>query len=494
MICVCIGRSQHAEMIADHHAVVSQGAQLVELRLDYLAEPNDFRRVLSERAGPAIVTCRRQEDGGKWCGSENDRLDLIRSVLEEGVEFVDLEIDVADSIPRVGATKRIVSYHDFAGTPEDIEQLHAKMVSLDADIVKLATKANSTHDNCRMLRLIRQSSVPTVGLCMGDIGSPTRVLSTKFGAPFTFASLSESERVAPGQFTYREMVALFDADNIQHSTPVYGVIADPVGHSLSPQIHNASLRHLGIESVYLPIRVPPQDLSTFIQDCVEMGVSGLSVTIPHKETVLPLCTQPDEQVRGIGATNTLVFRDGEIFAHNTDCSAALGSLEESLGIEQTSSDCLEGKTALLLGGGGVAKAIAFGLRQRGAKVVVAARTPSKVASLRETLGCEIVSWDQRHSVDAEILMNCSPIGMSPNVNATPYESNYLRSNMVVFDTIYNPEETQLILDARAAKCSVVTGLEMFVRQAAIQFKLFTGKEAPADVMRRVLKESLEEGV
>ena len=479
-------------MIAEHRHLVDKGVQLVELRLDYIARTVNLKRLISDRPGPVIVTCRRKEDGGNWEGTEEDRVTLLRSAIAEGVEYVDLESDIAASIPRFGKTKRLVSYHNFEETPDNLHEIHAEMSAMDADVVKLATMANSTHDNARMLSLIANSDTETVGLCMGEIGSPTRLLGPKFGAPFTYASFSESKRVAPGQFSYRELTGIFDAEKVGKSTRVFGVIADPVGHSLSPHIHNASLQHLQLDCIYLPIRVPATDLKTFIGDCVAMGICGLSVTIPHKETVLPLTTHPDVQVQGIGATNTLVFDSGEIHAHNTDCSAALGSLEETLGITKTTDDCLADKTAMLLGGGGVAKAIAFGLRQRGAKVIVAARTPSKATSLKENLGCEIVPWDQRHETQTDILVNCTPIGMSPNVDASPFEAKHLKSSMIVFDTIYNPEETQLIQDAQLAHCAVVTGLDMFVRQAALQFELFTGREAPTDVMRRVLKDQLGE--
>ncbi|MEX0867208.1 MAG: type I 3-dehydroquinate dehydratase, partial [Pirellulales bacterium] len=168
MICVSIGRSRHRHMIAEHRHLVEQGARLVELRLDYLSGEVQLKRLLDNRPCPVIVTCRRERDGGKWTGSEDERVLLLRTAIAEGVEYVDLEDEIAADIPRFGKTKRIVSLHDFRKTPDDLSAIHDRLASKDADIVKLATMANSPHDSLRMLRLIKTSDLPTVGMCMGE--------------------------------------------------------------------------------------------------------------------------------------------------------------------------------------------------------------------------------------------------------------------------------------------------------------------------------------
>ena len=175
-------------MIAEHQHLVGQGAELVELRLDYLAGDIRFRELLENRPGPVIVTCRRDSDGGKFSGSEESRLSILRMAVAEGVEYIDIEEDVADQIPRFGNTKRIVSLHDFRKTPSDLTEIHARMSTLDADIIKLATLANTPADNIRMLDMVKKAKIPTVGICMGEIGTPSRVLAGKFGAPFTYAT------------------------------------------------------------------------------------------------------------------------------------------------------------------------------------------------------------------------------------------------------------------------------------------------------------------
>ncbi len=490
MICVSIGCESQERMMAEHRRMVQGGARLVELRVDYLRGEVDMERLLANRPGPVIVTCRRQEEGGRFAGEEEARLAMLRAAIEAGADYVDLEEDTARRIARRGATKRIVSYHDFQRTPHELEAMHARLAALDADVVKLCTMANQPADNLRMLRLVRGSATPTVGFCMGEIGAPTRLLCGKFGSPWSYASLQDGGSVAPGQFAYQQMKELFRYEEINADTQFYGVIADPVGHSLSPLIHNTAFREMKMNCVYLPIRVARDHLAEFLDTAWELGICGLSVTIPHKEAVIPLLDEVDEAVRGIGAANTVVFARGRRVGRNSDYAAAMGSLEAALGVSFRGKETLAGRTALVLGAGGVGRAITFGLVERGAHVVLCDGEPSRAVRLAEEFRCQAVDWAERHTTAADIVVNCTPIGMYPKVDATPFDKQSFRSSMVAFDAVYNPEETRFIQDARAAGCTCITGVDMFVRQAAMQFKWFTGQEAPAEVMRETMKRAM----
>lgn len=487
MICVSIGRGRHRHMIAEHRHLVEQGAKLVELRLDYIQSRVNLKRLLQDRPSPVIVTCRRERDGGKFTGSNDARLLLLRTAIAEGADYVDLEEDVAKEIPRFGATKRVISYHNFRKTPDNLQEIHQRLASFDADIVKLSTMANQPHDNLRMLDLVEQSDAPTVGICMGDIGTPSRILTGRVGAPFTYATFHQERTLAPGQLSFQHMTEIYRYDRITRDTAIYGVIADPVGHSLSPQILNTALGDAGMDAVYLPFRVPREYLDQFMDDAPTLGVRGLSVTIPHKETIARRLTKIDPAVKGIEAVNTAIFDGGEILGYNTDYKAAMDSLESALGTVGAQPSPLARKTVLLLGAGGVAKAIAYGLARRGARVTVASRTRLRADALAAKHDAEAVDWDERHRTHTDILINCTPVGMHPKVDETPYEKRSLRAGMLVFDTVYNPESTLLVKEARERHCRVITGVEMFVRQAWLQFKLFTGRDANPELMREVLK-------
>jgi 3-dehydroquinate dehydratase/shikimate dehydrogenase len=285
------------------------------------------------------------------------------------------------------------------------------------------------------------------------------------------------------------MREMYRYDSITPATRIYGVVADPVAHSLSPVVHNAALTAAGIDAVYLPFRVPAEQIDEFISGASRWPLAGVSVTIPHKEAVLRHATRVDDLVKSIGAANTLSFAADGISASNTDATAAVESLMSALqGEEPSSGGAANGlKTALVLGAGGAARAVSFGLKQRGIEVTLASRTLERAKKIAAEVGCKAVDWAARHRMPYDCVVNATPVGMHPNVDESPYEKEHLRPYMVVFDTVYNPENTLLIKEARSVGCRIVTGVDMFVRQAAIQFRIWHGTEPPAQVMRDALK-------
>lgn len=476
-------------MIAEHQFLVEQGAELVELRLDYITRAVNLKRLVGDRPGPVVLTARRKEDGGRWEKSEQERLMLLRSAIATGVEYVDIEADVAAQIPRYGSTKRIISYHDFTGTPDELDEIHAAMAEEDADIVKIATMANTFSDNVRMIRLVEKAKIPTIGICMGEMGMITRILSNRVGSPFTYATFSADKKLAPGQINWKEMNNVYHYESINPQTSLFGVIADPVGHSYSPLIHNSAFIDAGLNARYLPLRVPKDDLQTFMQCCQSIGIEGISITIPHKESALDYCTQAEASATGIGAINTMIFNNEERLGYNTDYRAAMDCIEETFSLERGQENSMQGKVALVLGAGGVSRAIAWGLRQRKCDVYVASRTEERSQALAQEIGCHAIAWDQRHEIKAHLLVNGTPVGMHPSVDVSPYNMSSINEYMVVFDTVYNPENTVLIKHAKQAGARLITGVDMFVRQAAYQFRLFTGQDAPTDLMRTKIKQA-----
>lgn len=490
MICVGIGRTRHKMVILEHQALANAGAGLVELRIDWLSRVPELNRLLKDRPTPTIVTCRRKEDYGRWKGNEDERITLLRSAIVAGVEFVDLEVDVAKEIPRYGKTRRIVSYHNFEETPDDLNRIHEEMSECDADVIKIVTMANTPVDGVRMLKLVQESGVPTVGFCMGEFGLFTRVLCGKYGSPFTYASFSSERELAPGQLSFKDMVEIYRYDTINSETQVFGVIGDPVGHSLSPVIHNDAFETDQVNAVYVPFRIPKHAIAESVEALKNLGVRGFSVTIPHKEAVVKFAHHRDDAVRACGAANTLYKSANSAWtAANTDYDAAMATLRLGLGnINDKSS--LDGKRVLMLGAGGVARAIGLGLIRAGAALSITNRTRERGEKLAKELGCQFTQWENRGSDYADILINCTPIGMHPDVNSTPFQDNWLREGMLVFDTIYTPENTLLLKQARDRGCRTVSGLEMFVRQAGVQYECFTEKPAPLDQMRATLRNAI----
>lgn len=490
-ICVVIGRTRHKMMQMEIQEAAKRGAQLIELRMDFLAKAPDFRRLLENKPCPLIATVRRGQDGGRWNGSEEKRLMLLRQAIVDGFDWVDLETDVADAVPRFKDVKRIISYHNLHEVPADLEKIHEHMCGQDADVVKVAVMAQQPEDNLRVLNLLKNAPKPTLALCMGDMGLASRILAARWGAPFTYGAFNRERGIAPGLLTFDDLKKVYHFEEITSETAVYGVIGDPIGHSLSPLLHNRALRTLGMNAVYVPFRVPRGQLEAFVKAFDSLPVQGYSVTIPHKEAAAVLAQEKDDTVQGIGAANTLVRLPNGWSAYNTDAQAALDSLLAHLppsgdGFPPT----LHGRAVLLLGAGGAARALAHALHHAGAVVTIANRTAERAEKLAADVGCRAIEWSARHNVLCDTLINCTSVGMHPNVDESPMHNSFFKPGLVVFETIYTPETTMLVREARARGCHVITGVDMFVRQAALQFKLFTGREAPLELMCTVIRRAL----
>ena len=490
MICVSIGRTRHKMVLAEHRALAQRGAQLVELRLDWLSHTPDVSRLLADRPTPAVVTCRRRSDKGRWNGSEDQRRTVLRAAIVAGAEYVDIEDDIARAIPRYGKTQRIVSHHNFDETPDDLEEIYKRMCDLDHDIIKLVTMANQPEDSIRLLKLVAEAKTPTVGFCMGEIGLASRLLCGKYGSPFTYATFSSERTLAPGQLSFEEMTETYHFDRIGSDTRVFGVLGDPLAHSLSPNVHNAAFDADGIDAVYLPLRVPADGLVKTLKAFQWLNIDGYSVTIPHKETILELATKHDSTVEQLKAANTLCRdEDRNWTASNTDLPAAIQTLKLALETS-TGSNSLAGRKCLVLGAGGAARAVAGGLVQEDAVVTVSGRTRPRANELAVKLGCQEIGWENRGSQFTDVLVNCTPLGMHPNINESPFQPQWLSDNTLAFDTVYNPENTLLIKQVRERGCPTVSGIEMFIRQAALQYQHFTAQPAPVDVMRDTLRHAI----
>ena len=494
VICAVIGRGRHASLVEEWQAAAKAGADLVELRVDCLRREPDLKRILKNRYTPLIFTVRRGADGGMWRGDEEKRRQIIREAIVMGVDYVDLESDVAGEIRRFGPTKRIVSYHNFKKVPDDLSEIVGQCNDHDPDVVKIAVATNSIADAVRVLKVADGAKSPTITIAMGEQGRFTRVLNAKFGAPFTYAGFNPERVFAPGMPYLAELKKDYLYHQIDADTEIYGVIGDPIGHSLSPAIHNASFRQLGLNKVLVPFQVPKGGLETFFRETAWLGIKGCSVTIPHKEDVIPLLQHKENSVDRTGSCNTVAIApDGSLTGYNTDYRAAMDSLEAAMGRsdDPEAPNPISDKQAMILGAGGVARSIAFGLARRGASVTILNRHDDRAKQLAADVGCKSANWGQRATLITDIIVNCTPVGMHPNVDDTPLPpSAFQRSNVVVFDTIYHPENTMMLKLARERGCTTLTGVDMFVRQAALQFKIYTGQEAPIDVMRAALKRKL----
>lgn len=502
-----------AQAVADiRRAVKDLGADAVELRLDHMMEA-DLATVMS--AVPehvtVLVTARDPEEGGFWRQGDAQRLDRLAKAAELGPHFIDLEMATWGRCPEAVRVLRgrlatrpgrtggraigiILSSHDFSGRPKDLHGLLARLEAKPCHVAKIAWTAESACDNLLAFDLMRAAHSPAIVIVMGEAGLASRVLARKFGAFLSFASIEEGAGSAPGQITVEAMKRLYHWDAINRASAVYGVIGCPIAHSMSPAIHNAAMRECGIDAVYVPFRVEPgyDNFASLVRGFMQrpwMDVRGLSVTIPHKENALRFVGDSVEPLaRRIGAVNTLVFDEpGRVRGLNTDYAGALDALTRTMGCDRTD---LAKIPVAVLGAGGASRGVVAGLRHYRCKVTIYNRTLERAKTLADEFDCQAKPLEAVRNLKAKIIVNTTSIGMYPNVDETPVPASAFRPDMVVFDNVYNPMKTRLLIEAKAAGCITVSGVEMFVNQAIAQFEAWTGRRAPRDLMREVVDEQL----
>jgi 3-dehydroquinate dehydratase / shikimate dehydrogenase len=427
------------------------GADYVEVRLDYLNNPRDSVQARWDKLPiPVIATCRGTERGGRFDGSADEEIRILQYAVENGAKFVDLDYRIARPIPGADV---IASYHDFEGTPSDLLSVMDNICAGAGQIAKLATTVKSWDDNRRLMGLLSwdwPKSVIVAG--MGDIGQVTRVIGPARGSFLTYAGLTPNAS-APGQFTVREMIDVYRFRRTGKSTTLIGIVGNPVEHSLSPKIHNRAFDVTDLDFVYC--KFPTPDVQDFFKNARELGIYGLSVTIPHKSAVIPFLDELTPEAREIGAVNTVVSREGKWIGDNTDVHGVRAALA-SVGFDPS------GKSVIILGAGGAAKAAAVAVK--GAKKV-------------EVLGRREVPDASNRQCD--LLINATPVGMFPWVDSSPLQG--LIPADVVFDMVYNPPITRLLRSARDQGKTVIQGTTMFLAQAARQFEIWTGHHAPSEI-------------
>ncbi len=495
MICIPIIANNLEDALKDMEEA-SKFADIIELRLDYIKNP-DLKLLLERRTKPVIVTNRPVREGGKFDGSEEERIASLKLAVQLHADFVDIEHDSVQHISRgtefrapTSKTKIIVSYHNFRETPSNLTDIYQRLRQSGADIVKIVTYATNITDNIRIYELLQHAQSPLISFCMGEYGAISRILYKRFGSYLTFASLQLGRESAPGQISIQELLNTYQIRRQDNRTSIYGLIGNPVSHSISPIIHNTLFKEMNFNSVYVPFKV--DNINDFMREFRGLDVKGYSVTIPHKESVMGCLDTIDSMAKKIGAVNTVVNRDGQLVGFNTDCEAAVKTLEgvNQVSVKDTKDEYLKGKKVVLLGAGGAARAIAFGLKECGAQITIINRNYERAQSLASDVGCLFRKFNDLEAIEADILVNATPVGMFPAVNETPVLKNKLKPPMVVFDTIYNPIETKLLRDAKSQGCKIVGGLPMFVRQAAAQFKLWTGQVPLLEVIERIAYKKL----
>jgi 3-dehydroquinate dehydratase/shikimate dehydrogenase len=485
-LCIALQAQTPAELLQRAERA-SRDSSLIEVRLDALKQPTAAIQPLREflHSSPqtlVIATCRKSTYGGGFKGSTEAEWAVLKHAATAGCALIDLELQSAERLPANALadvrqqTNLIISYHDHKTTPP-LGPILERMEAIPADLYKIVPTANTWRQNIELLRFIDgySGATPLIAFCMGEAGLLSRVLSPRAGGAMTYAAFDAAEATAAGQPTASELRHLYRVEALNKATRIYGVLGYPLAHSLSPLMHNAAYRRMGMNAVYLPLLTrKPAEVLDFADD---IPLSGFSVTHPHKSAFLDRLERIDPMGKQVGAINTVVRSQGKFYGYNTDVAGVVEPLAQAVP--------LRAAKVLVLGAGGAARAAVFGLRSHGAQVFICNRTREHAQKLAAEARAKVVARADLKKLSFQAIVHATPVGQYPKVGESPLEADEIHAP-VVFDLVYNPLETELLRRARGLGARVIHGFEMLALQGARQFELWTGKPAPLEDMRREL--------
>lgn len=485
-VCAVVAEAGAQDALAAAHLALRR-TSVIELRLDYLASEDEFASLLrgivplASRA-TLIATCRRKEVGGRFGGSIARQIARLVLAAGSGCAWCDLEIETVERLnpatlrKTLGDVHLIISSHDFARTPARLGELRRRLESAGGDLMKIAALTRHYRELVRLLRAAHGRRNVIV-VPMGDVGLPGRIAAVREGSALAYAAAGTP--VAPGQLSLETMQSVYRVERHNRRTQLYGIIGNPVGHSLSPLMHNTAFAYRRVNAVFVPFLV--RDLADFMKSVRPLRISGLSVTLPHKQSILRYLDECDPLASEIGAVNTVVSRAGKLHGYNTDHLGVMQSLGRAIK--------LEGARVLVFGVGGAGRTVGFAAARAGAQVFFCARRPEAARSAALDFGAEAVDRKDLREMEFDAIVNATPIGMLPHLDASPLEPAELRCGLV-FDLIYRPLRTRLLRLAERRGIPTLSGVEMFVAQGVAQWELWTGEKAPVKAMRAEITAAL----
>ncbi|XP_065853571.1 bifunctional 3-dehydroquinate dehydratase/shikimate dehydrogenase, chloroplastic-like isoform X2 [Euphorbia lathyris] len=504
MVCAPLMAESVGEIVDEMYCAKAQGADLVEIRLDQIKDlqpRKDLEFILTNKSLPVLIVYRPKSEGGLYEVDEATRLEALLLAHQLGADYVDFELKMASDLIKELKTQQtgskiIVSCHLNGPTPsiQHLTHLAATMQATGADIIKLVSSVNNITEINRIFQLISNCKVPIIAYSVGERGLISQILSPKYGGFLVYGSIEGSSILGvPSLQSLREA---YKVECINSDIKVFGLISKPVSHSKGPMLHNPTFRHMNYNGIYVPMFV--DDLKEFFTVYTSPDFAGYSVGFPYKEAVIEFCDEVNPLAKSIGAVNTIVRRssDRKLIGYNTDCEASITAIEDALkehghnnnGGESFNSP-LYGRQFVLAGAGGAGRALAFGAKSRGARIIIFDIDFERAKGLADVVSGEPQSFENLEHFKPEkgaIFANATPLGMHPNTETNPISMTNLRNYQLVFDAVYTPRKTRLLKEGEAVGAITVSGVEMFLRQAIGQFNLFTGKEAPKDFMREIV--------
>ncbi|HEY7329965.1 MAG TPA: type I 3-dehydroquinate dehydratase [Gemmataceae bacterium] len=470
MICISIAQESRRMALVDMLNAAPQ-CDLLEVRLDRFGKAPDVGEMLAVKPKPVIMSCRRPRDGGRWDGTEEERLAILRQCIVSKADYVEIEMDVADQIRPFPPTKRVISYTNLQGTPADIADIYAQAQTKRPDVLKLTTLARTPEEAWPLVQILARAPLPTVVVGLGKPGVMLSVLGAKIGAPWTYAALERGMEAYPDQPTVGDLENVYHYRFIQRSTRLIGITGFGERERATAAALNAAFAHLQLPARCLPLGVGSVRLFGKVIEAVKLAAAVIDAE--HRQSILQIATEREPSAERTGVADLILHRENKWHAANTQIPATVNALEAAMRERWGSEHPLAGRMVVLAGVNDLARTMGRELAQRGSVVIVAGRERDAAQRLAQELKCRFVQFEAVYTTIHDVLIVCDEANIHPG---------YLKSGTTVMDLTSPLQPSSLLREAEERGCAVVTPRQLWLEQMALQTHLLTGKDVPRQLL------------
>jgi 3-dehydroquinate dehydratase/shikimate dehydrogenase len=491
MICISISQESRRLALADMLNASGQ-CDVLEVRLDKFSKAPEIGELLANKPKPLIMSCRRQQDGGNWTGTEPDRIALLRQCIISKADYVEIELDIADQIRKFPPAKRVITYTNLTETPADIGRIYEDAQKKSPDVIKLTTLARTVEEAWPLVQILAKQREPTVVVGLGKPGVLLNVLGKKLGAPWTYAALEEGMEAYPGQPTVRKLNEVYHYGDIEKGTRFVGVTGFDDLDIVTAAAINAAMKQFGMPVRCLPLPMGKVSLFQKIIDATKLA--AVVIDPQHRGAILEIANEPEEAAKDSGAADLIIRKEEKWHGHNTVWLAAVLALESALRAKTNAVKPLEGRVVMIVGTNALARAMAYGIKQRGGVPIIASRDGGAAQMTAQQFQCRHVQFEAIYSTMHDIVVVCSEEKEKVRDKARSGEmgihGSYLKPGMGVMDLTALPRKTRFLDDAEVRGCVVVSPRLVLIAQLETQIKLLTGKDVPRELLENVLAETV----
>ena len=460
-------------------------ADVVELALDHLIKEPDVKDLITGFDKPIIVSCRRKQDGGKFDGTEMERMALLRQAIVAGPAYIELDLDTAPKIPRFGKTQRVISFTRMDHPESDIDSIFDEAANANADIVKFTWPTPTIDDAWPLLVAVSQKRrLPIVGMGLGRADLTFSLLGQKYGSPWIYAALEQGLEAFPGQATVFELDETYACREIEKSTVFIAIAGFGETQSITTRILNAAFKQIGVNVRCLPIELGDVKMLKKMLDALK--IKAILVSEGNGQKLLPLAEHIDKHDAQSEYIDLLLRRDEGWHGYNTLWRSGLRALEGSVS-SGDGKHALERQNVLVLGNGGMAQSMVYGVTQRKGMVSICGPKDKESQKIATANGCRMVPFAQVYDTLADVIV-IADRNLVSGQNQGNVNPSLFRANHAVLDVSDPPREHPLFVEARERGCRVIEPQAVYVDQIGAQFKAITGKDLPVEAFAKGLAE------